>query len=60
MSIKSVHLPTGVELINMIMSIEIRELKKKEEATITVPTLLTQANNVVNEDYYFISRDNNG
>lgn len=59
MPIKSVHLPTGIELINMIMSMEIKKFKKETDISISVVTLLTQAVNVVNEDNFFLYRGDN-
>ena len=54
------HLATGVELVNMIMRVEVKEFDEHDQAQITVPTMLTQAQNVVDEANYFIFRGNNG
>lgn len=55
-----IHLPTGTELINMLMRIQVNEFNAKTAAAISVPTMLEQAQNVIDEDNYFVFRGNNG
>ena len=55
---KDIYVPTGVEVVNLILRILTTEFTRHDKAKAEVPTLLEQADKVVNEKQFFTYVDN--
>ena len=54
---KDVYVATGTDMINMILRMYTSEFTRHDEAKVTVPTMLTQADKIVNEKDFFLFKD---
>jgi hypothetical protein len=54
---RDIYFPTAIEAVNMIMRMQVRDFESNDEASLTIPTLLEQADRIVNEKKFFIYED---
>ena len=57
MKSKDIYIPTGIDMMNMILRMYTSEFNRHDTAKVSIPTMLTQADKVVNEKEFFILRD---
>ena len=57
MKIRDIYIPTGIDMMNMILRMYTSEFRRHDEAKVSVPTLLVQADKIVNEKEFFLFRD---